>query len=107
MTDPIAVASGAGSAVVIILKKTQGSVWRESGRTELCPTAAWLHEHYGPGEYELRLKLGSRVLTNVNALVPQSAAVVSQPGPASQTQARAMVTGSVVARLPLIARVAQ
>jgi len=47
---------------VIILKKTQGSVWSEAGRTPLCPTIGWLRDTYGVGQYELRLKLGNRVV---------------------------------------------
>lgn len=48
--------------IVIILKKTQGSVWSEAGRTPLCPTIGWLRDTYGVGQYELRLKLGNRVV---------------------------------------------
>src|SRR5688572_17203832 len=47
---------------VLILKKTQGSVWSEAGRTPLCPTVGWLHDNYGVGQYELRLKRGNRTL---------------------------------------------
>ena len=47
---------------VLILKKIQGSVWSEVGRTQLCPNLAWLAEQHGSGQYELRLQLGSRVL---------------------------------------------
>jgi hypothetical protein len=47
---------------VLVLKKIQGSVWSEAGRTPLCPTVAWLAERYGSGQYELRLQHGSRVL---------------------------------------------
>lgn len=50
---------------VIILKKMQGSVWRETGRTTVCPTPEWLSESYGAGEYELRLKRGNRVVCMV------------------------------------------
>ncbi|MEN9580278.1 MAG: hypothetical protein RJA70_3287 [Pseudomonadota bacterium] len=53
------------SSTVIILKKMQGSVWRETGRTGVCPTPEWLHSSYGQGEYELRLKAGNRVLCMV------------------------------------------
>jgi hypothetical protein len=62
-------ASSAAEAapVVIILKKTQGSVWSEAGRTPLCPTLAWLRDRYGVGTYELRLKLGNRIACMVNA----------------------------------------
>lgn len=62
-------ASGAAdvAAVVIILKKTQGSVWSESGRTPLCPTIGWLRDTYGAGQYELRLKLGNRIVCMANA----------------------------------------
>jgi hypothetical protein len=55
------------AAVVLILKKTQGSVWSEAGRTPLCPTVGWLRETYGDGQYELRLKLGNRILCMANA----------------------------------------
>ena len=47
---------------VLVLKKIQGSVWSEAGRTPLCPTVAWLAERYGSGQYELRLQHGPRVL---------------------------------------------
>ena len=47
---------------VLVLKKIQGSVWSEAGRTPLCPTVAWLAEKYGSGQYELRLQRGPRVL---------------------------------------------
>jgi hypothetical protein len=47
---------------VLILKKIQGSVWSEAGRTPLCPTLAWLSEKYGAGQFELRLQQGQRVL---------------------------------------------
>jgi hypothetical protein len=53
--------------VVLILKKTQGSVWSEAGRTPLCPTLSWLRDNYGAGQYELRLKQGNRILCMVNA----------------------------------------
>lgn len=52
-------------STVIILKKMQGSVWRETGRTGVCPTPEWLVSSYGEGEYELRLKVGNRVLCMV------------------------------------------
>jgi hypothetical protein len=68
-------------AVVIIVRKTQGSVWSEAGRTRLCPTLAWLRESYGAGQYELRLERGNRVLCMTRAdcsaierIVPTSAA---------------------------------
>jgi hypothetical protein len=48
--------------IVLILKKTQGSVWSEAGRTPLCPTLGWLRDKYGAGQYELRLKRGNRTL---------------------------------------------
>jgi hypothetical protein len=47
---------------VLILKKIQGSVWSEAGRTRLCPTLDWLRTKYGDGQYELRLEHGPRVL---------------------------------------------
>lgn len=53
------------TSIVIILKKMQGSVWRETGRTSVCPTPEWLTSSYGEGEYELRLKCGNRVLCMV------------------------------------------
>lgn len=53
--------------VVLILKKTQGSVWSEAGRTPLCPTVGWLRDTYGAGQYELRLKLGNRIVCMANA----------------------------------------
>jgi hypothetical protein len=53
--------------VVLILKKTQGSVWSEAGRTPLCPTHGWLRDTYGAGEYELRLKLGNRIVCMAKA----------------------------------------
>lgn len=55
----------ARTSTVIILKKMQGSVWRETGRTGVCPTPEWLTSSYGEGEYELRLKVGNRVLCMV------------------------------------------
>jgi hypothetical protein len=53
------------TSTVIILKKMQGSVWRETGRTGVCPTPEWLVSSFGEGEYELRLKVGNRVLCMV------------------------------------------
>jgi hypothetical protein len=55
------------AAVVLILKKTQGSVWSEAGRTPLCPTVGWLRDTYGAGQYELRLELGNRIVCMANA----------------------------------------
>lgn len=55
------------TAVVHILKKTQGSVWSEAGKTPLCPTVGWLRDTYGAGSYELRLKLGNRILCMAQA----------------------------------------
>lgn len=52
-------------STVIILEKMQGGVWREVGRTDVCPTPDWLRASYGKGEYELRLKRGNRVLCMV------------------------------------------
>src|SRR5688572_17700625 len=62
-------AGGSANAapVVLILKKSQGSVWSEAGRTPLCPTVGWLRDNYGAGQYELRLKLGNRILCMANA----------------------------------------
>src|SRR4051794_3404102 len=62
---PVAAAPVAAAPVghfVLVLKKIQGSVWSEAGRTPLCPTVAWLSERYGAGQYELRLQQGPRVL---------------------------------------------
>lgn len=59
--------SGDSPAIVIILKKSQGSVWSEAGRTPLCPTLGWLRATYGNGQYELRLKQGNRILCMANA----------------------------------------
>jgi hypothetical protein len=78
-------ASGAEVApVVIILKKTQGSVWSEAGRTPLCPTVGWLRDKYGAGQYELQLKLGNRIVCMTTAecaaLVPGAAAQASPAG---------------------------
>lgn len=53
--------------IVLILKKTQGSVWSEAGKTPLCPTVGWLRDTYGVGSYELRLKLGNRILCMAKA----------------------------------------
>jgi len=55
------------AAIVLILKKTQGSVWSEAGKTPLCPTVGWLRDTYGAGSYELRLKLGNRVVCMAQA----------------------------------------
>jgi hypothetical protein len=55
-------------AIVIILKKTQGSVWSEAGRTPLGPTLGWLRTNYGAGQYELQLKRGNRILCMTPAL---------------------------------------
>lgn len=60
-------------STVIILKKMQGSVWRETGRTGVCPTPEWLQASYGHGEYELRLKSGNRVLCMVGVHAAQPA----------------------------------
>jgi hypothetical protein len=55
------------AAIVLILKKTQGSVWSEAGKTPLCPTVGWLRDTYGAGSYELRLKLGNRIVCMAQA----------------------------------------
>lgn len=60
--------------VVLILKKTQGSVWSEAGRTPLCPTLSWLRDTYGAGQYELRLEQGNRTLCMTNAMCLAAAA---------------------------------
>jgi hypothetical protein len=67
--------------LVVVLKKTQGSVWSEFGRTPLCPTPQWLNDTYGAGEYELRLKLGNRVvcMTNVRITPPSTQPPSTQP----------------------------
>lgn len=59
---PLGARANEVAPIVIILKKTQGSVWSEAGRTPLCPTHAWLRDNYGVGQYELRLKLGNRIV---------------------------------------------
>lgn len=53
--------------VVIILKKTQGSVWSEHGRTRLCPTHEWLRKRHGSGQFELRLLQRGRILCIASA----------------------------------------
>lgn len=57
----------ASETQVVLLKKSQGSVWLEMGRTTLCPTISWLTERYGSGQYELRLRSGNRILCMTNA----------------------------------------
>lgn len=52
---------------VVLLKKSQGSVWLEMGRTSLCPTVSWLSDKYGAGQYELRLRHGNRTLCMTSA----------------------------------------
>lgn len=71
-------------STVIILKKMQGKVWREAGRTGLCPTPEWLRQSYGGGEYELRLKSGNRVLCMVGVDTEEKyrrPTVIRRPGP--------------------------
>jgi len=81
-------ASGAEVApVVIILKKTQGSVWSEAGRTPLCPTLGWLRDTYGTGQYELRLKLGNRIVCMANADCAAAATGAAPSAAASSAQA--------------------
>ncbi len=65
-------------SIVLILKKTQGSVWSEAGQTQLCPTLAWLTNKYGAGQYELRLKQGKRTLcmTLADCRIPAPARVI-------------------------------
>jgi hypothetical protein len=66
--------------VVLILKKTQGSVWSEAGKTPLCPTHGWLRDTYGAGEYELRLKLGNRIVCMAKAnCVPNAPLKLPRP----------------------------
>jgi hypothetical protein len=80
-------------AVVIVVKKTQGSVWSEAGRTRLCPTLAWLRESYGAGQYELRLERGNRVLcmtrADCSADLPGAIARGGLPGAATGRAASA------------------
>lgn len=71
--------SEAATPIVIIMRKTQGSVWREAGRTELCPTLDWLRERHGQGEYELQLKVGNRMLCMVGAVARAEAAHAALP----------------------------
>jgi hypothetical protein len=84
-------ASGAAEVapIVIILKKTQGSVWSEAGRTPLCPTIGWLRDTYGAGQYELRLKLGNRIACMTNAECKAAAA------PGSPTLAAVSASGAI------------
>ena len=91
--------------VVLILKKTQGSVWSEAGRTPLCPTLSWLRDNYGVGQYELRLEQGNRTLCMTKAvcsspLPPGSVTVTPAPAtgptrswPASGTERAPAKTG--------------
>lgn len=93
-------AGGAKSVapVVLILKKTQGSVWSEAGRTPLCPTLSWLRDNYGVGQYELRLEQGNRTLCMTKAVctlaapksgvnvTPVAAAVPTRSWPASGSE---------------------
>lgn len=92
-------AGGSANAVpvVLILKKSQGSVWSEAGRTPLCPTVGWLREHYGAGQYELRLKLGNRIVCMANAecTAPAAGASVSAMLPRSDAGAGAAQRGGV------------
>lgn len=72
--------------VVLILKKTQGSVWSEAGRTPLCPTLSWLRDNYGVGQYELRLEQGNRTLCMTKAVCasePALGSVSGSPAPAA------------------------
>jgi hypothetical protein len=75
-------AAADAAAVVHILKKTQGSVWSEAGRTPLCPTVGWLRDTYGAGQYELRLKLGNRILCMASAecaVIPPATPKLNRP----------------------------
>jgi hypothetical protein len=67
------------AAVVLILKRTQGSVWSETGKTPLCPTVGWLRDNYGAGSYELRLKLGNRIVCMARAECAPPAPAPSNP----------------------------
>jgi hypothetical protein len=71
------------AAIVLILKKTQGSVWSEAGKTPLCPTVGWLRDTYGAGCYELRLKLGNRIvcMAQADCAAPAAAPNASKPRP--------------------------
>ena len=80
---------GADTApVVIILKKTQGAVWSEAGRTPLCPTLGWIASTYGAGQYELRLKQGNRILCMTKADCALGAGTVEQPARPSNGRAK-------------------
>jgi len=57
-----AAAADSMDVYVLILKKIQGGVWSEVGRTALCPTVAWLSQQHGAGQYELRLHQRTRML---------------------------------------------
>lgn len=77
--------------VVLILKKTQGSVWSEAGRTPLCPTLSWLRDKYGAGQYELRLEQGNRTLCMTKAVCqnpppPTGAQSVTPPAATGSTR---------------------
>ena len=61
---------------VIILRNVAGSAWLEAGRTRLCPTPEWIGEHYGAGQYELRLLNGREVLCVVRVLASQQRTAV-------------------------------
>lgn len=87
---PVGARANEVAPIVIILKKTQGSVWSEAGRTPLCPTIAWLRDTYGVGQYELRLKLGNRIvcmtLAECEAAPAPAAAFGASPGAAVPTR---------------------
>src|SRR5688572_23072429 len=74
--------------VVLILKKTQGSVWSEAGRTPLCPTLSWLRDNYGVGQYELRLEQGNRTLCMTKAVCTLAASGVNVTPPAAAAPTR-------------------
>lgn len=84
-------------STVIILKKMQGKVWREAGRTGLCPTPEWLRQSYGMGEYELRLKHGNRVLcmVGVDTEAGRRSAVIRRRPAAAANAAAGTLTAAV------------
>jgi hypothetical protein len=106
---PLGARANEAAPIVIILKKTQGSVWSEAGRTPLCPTIAWLRDTYGVGQYELRLKLGNRVVCMTLAeckAVAAPAALPASPGVAAPAQYSAATAGSTARLTRPLARTA-
>lgn len=80
--------------IVLILKKTQGSVWSEAGRTPLCPTVGWLRDNYGAGQYELRLKRGNRILCMTQANCAAPAPAPAEPAPRAFTTRSPLLSGN-------------